>query len=68
MATKKARKPKIQRGVSLDADLFAVISETADRLGMPWNTVVESALVKAFLDGRNVSLPSDKEGDGKSST
>lgn len=48
MATKKARTPKIQRGVSLDRDLFDRISETAARLNLTWNSAVEWALLKAF--------------------
>jgi len=60
MATKKARKPKIQRGVSLDPDLFARISVTASRLGMPWNTVVEAALGRAFPDGHEMPTSQEK--------
>ncbi len=48
MVRRQGQQPKVQRGISLQKDLYERISDTADRLGLSFNAAVEGALSKAF--------------------
>lgn len=64
MARQKApTAPKVQRGISLQADLFQAIGNVANTLGQTWNEVAEAALRRAFLhagDLQNRAVKSNK--------
>jgi hypothetical protein len=57
MALKTIRTPKVQRGLSLQKDLYERIVDEADKYGRTWNETVELVLSRAFstslTDSRN---------------
>ena len=57
VAEKTAKRTKVQRGISISPELHDAIQAEADRRGVRWNDVVESALCYALYKWRARSSP-----------